>query len=238
MSNQKYGPQTAEIKALIKQLKTITPDQALTLAGEHDPALTRTRESLDAALRAASEAERERMWYQAIDEAAMVSRGAGAVSVWDTIEEAVDDALLALVVGDLIDAEQFHALYGAWESVIDRQANEQFQSEPVTQSEPTDEEIIAGLRKEIVCHDATIQGLIAALAIKNEQLATAKRKIRRWKKAAKKAKAELAKFHLCYDSNGCYDEFCSVHIIDTTDDSFADNYGGEPMRTVWHKDGE
>jgi hypothetical protein len=48
-------------------------------------------------------------------------------------------------------------------------------------------------------------------------------------------KAELAKFHKCDDSNGCCDEFGSVHIVDATDNSFVYDYRGETMRAVYHK---
>lgn len=175
------------------------------------------------------EARRE-LWLETLADAGIVSQDTEAV--WGAIQEAVDNKLLDLLAGDFSTPDQLRALYRTWELAMDRQNNKQ----PPTG--PTNDEIISKLQKEVAYRDATIQGGIAALAIKNEQLAIAKRKIRRWKKKAKKSQAELAKFSLCYDSNGCYDESFGVHIVDAADDSFVDNYGGEPMRTVWHKDGE
>ena len=172
---------------------------------------------------------RRELWLEALNDAGIASQDTEAV--WNAIQEAVDNELLDLLVGDFSTQGQLRALYRTWELAMDSQSNKQ--------PKPTaDDETVSGLRQEIAFRDATIQGGIAAIAIKNEQLATAKRKIRRWKKKAKKAQAERAKFSPCYDSNGCYDESFGVHIVDAANDSFADNYGGEPMRTVWHKEGE
>jgi hypothetical protein len=164
---------------------------------------------------------------------------------WRATLFSIRDAVWALVVKDLITAEEFKILCEPWVSVMDKQVDEQQQvpvanETPTTEAQPNSDgdDVAANLRKEVAYRDATIQGLIAALEIKNQQLATAERKSRRWKERAEKAKAKLAKFHPCYDSNGCYGELDSVHIVDADGDSFTDNYGGERMRTVWHKDGE
>ena len=176
------------------------------------------------------EAKRE-LWLEALVDAGIVSQDTEAV--WGAIQEAVDNSLLDLLVGDFSTPDQLRALYRTWELALDSQRNKQLPS-----PEPTDDEIISKLQKEVAYHDATIQGGIAALAIKNEQLATAKRKIRHWKKKAKKAEADLARFHPCDDSNGCYDDCGRVHIYDTEDPSFSYARNGERPRTVWHKDGE
>jgi hypothetical protein len=115
----------------------------------------------------------EELWHQAINEAGIVSRDTGAV--WDAIKEAVDDEFLTLLVGDFITADQLNALYRTWELAMGKRQQEQ----------PDDE----------------ILELVATLAIRDEQLATARddfhnseRDGRRWKKRAKKAEAKLAEF--------------------------------------------
>jgi hypothetical protein len=167
-----YGPQHTEIESLIERLKTITPEQAIALSNERNVTRGAEAPSRYAALKATSEADRDEMWCQATDEAEIASRYAGAV--WDVIGEAVDDAILALLVGDLIDAEQFNALYGPWELVMDIQQEK--------------------------CHhcEDEIRELVATLAIRDEQLAAVRndlrhleRENRRWKKRAKKAEAKL-----------------------------------------------
>jgi post-segregation antitoxin (ccd killing protein) len=190
VSNQKYGPQTAEI-----------------------------------------EAKRE-LWLEALDDAGIASQDTEAV--WNAIQEAVDNELLDLLVGDFSTQGQLRALYRTWELAMDSQSNKA----PQPPAEPTNDETVSSLRQEIAFRDATIQGGIAALAIKNEQLAIAKRKIRRWKKKAKKAKAELAKFQLCEDSNGCYDDCGRVHVYDAEEPNFSYAHNCEMPRSVYHKEGE
>jgi hypothetical protein len=50
--------------------------------------------------------------------------------------------------------------------------------------------------------------------------------------------AELAKFHECIDSNGCYDDCAHLHVKDSKGVRFTYAHHGEPMRTVYHKEGE
>ncbi len=175
------------------------------------------------------EARRE-LWLEALDDAGIVSQDTEAV--WGAIQEAVDNKLLDLLVGDSITTDQLRALYQTWELAMDSKSNKQPPS-----PEPTDDEIISKLQKEVAYRDATIRGGIAALAIKNEQLAIAKRKIRRWKKKAKKAKAELDKFQPCEDSSGCWDDSGRLDCEDGwlyVDGSEC----GEVVRKVYHKEGE
>jgi hypothetical protein len=48
--------------------------------------------------------------------------------------------------------------------------------------------------------------------------------------------ADLAKFHECDESGGCYKDDDSVHVVNN--DSFTYVLSGEKIRTVYHKDGE
>jgi len=51
----------------------------------------------------------------------------------------------------------------------------------------------------------------------------------------KQLKSELAKFHECDESNGCYDDCGRLHVSDTSASSFSWPSPTAKMRTVWHK---
>ena len=119
VSDQKYGPQTAEIEALFAQVKTITPEQARALS---DAVVVRSQElwrALEAARITLRGAGREVMWSAALD----VVRDALVDDVWGTVPEvavvAVHDALAALLVRDQITPEQFDTLYAPWAWIVD-----------------------------------------------------------------------------------------------------------------------
>jgi hypothetical protein len=245
-----YGPQTAEVEALIERVRTTTVEQATALAKKYRDALCyEFARSLDAAKEAEDSADR-----YALREAAWHSAGEAAQdAVWTVKRDtncratlfSIRYAVWALVVKDLITAEEFEILYGPWASVMDKQTDEQRQLPSTDATLATDEPPGAKdgstnrkLETEIACRDATIQGLIAALAIKNEKLDIAERESLRWKKRAKKAKAELAKFQPCDDSNGCYDDCGRVHVYDAEDPSFSYANNCEMPRAVYHKEGE
>jgi uncharacterized coiled-coil protein SlyX len=160
---------------------------------------------------------------------------------WRATLFSIRDAVWALVVKDLITAEEFEILYGPWASVMGQQVKLPATNATLTTDEPpraADGSLNRNLEIEIACRDATIQGLIAALAIKEEKLATAERKSRHWKKRAKKAKADLAEFQPCDDSNGCYDDCGRVHIDDIAESGFSYARNGETPRMVYHKIGK
>ncbi len=119
VSDQKYGPQTAEVEALFEQVRTITPEQARALS---DAVVVRSKEPwgvLDTARIALRGARREAMWSEALD----VVRDALVDDVWGTVPEvavvAVHDALAALLVRDQITPEQFDTLYAPWAWIVD-----------------------------------------------------------------------------------------------------------------------
>ena len=119
VSDQKYGPQTAEVEALFEQVKTITPEQARALS---DAVVVRSKEpwgALDTARMALRGAGREAMWSEALD----AVRDALVDDVWGTVPEvaviAVHDALAALLVRDQITPEQFDTLYAPWAWIVD-----------------------------------------------------------------------------------------------------------------------
>ena len=108
--NGKYGPQTAEIEAIIERLKTMTVDEVEALAAARDAARK-------AARTAAWKAARTAAWYAARDVA------------WDAAREAAWDAILALLVKDLITPEQFDLLYGPWASVMEKEVDKESEDE-------------------------------------------------------------------------------------------------------------
>ena len=106
----KYGPNTAEVQALIDKLRTLTVDQARQLDAAWDSAWSDAWNSVwKAAWFAARETARDGGWYVAMS--ASLSAPMPAVS----------DAILALLVKDLITPEQFDLLYGPWKQVMEEQ---------------------------------------------------------------------------------------------------------------------
>ena len=115
----RYGPQTAEVKDLITKVKTITPEQAEALAIVWD----RSDNSAD---------EWDEVWMRAIK--ASGGRRAEWEAAWDAIgmfrtrtyemggyavEHAAWEGTAALVVKDLISEEDFNTLYGPWAGVME-----------------------------------------------------------------------------------------------------------------------
>ena len=100
--NGKYGPQTAEIEAIIERLKTMTVDEAKALAAAwYDDRTAAWKAAWYAAWYAAVDAARDAAWY----------------------------AILALLVSDLITPEQFDLLYGPWASVMEKEVDKESEDE-------------------------------------------------------------------------------------------------------------
>ena len=131
MTTQKYGPQTPEIEALIAKIETISLDQARALAAAWDAAWN---DALDAAVRNAAlaavrNAVRDAAWAVALDaawdalDAAWDALDAALAAAWAVASaaawNAAWDAVLALMVRDLISGDQFDVLYGPWASVME-----------------------------------------------------------------------------------------------------------------------
>ena len=111
MTTQKYGPQTAEIEALIDRIRTLTPNQSEALrvawvARTVMPDASWNR-ALDASCTTALAAARDAAWRDA--------RTAAGAADWN----AARYAILALVVRDRITPEQFEVLYDPWKSVME-----------------------------------------------------------------------------------------------------------------------
>jgi surface antigen len=124
MTEQKYGPQTAEIEALVERVKAMTPEQAEALSkAYHSISLRESWSAKEAAQEAEDSADRypvrQVAWYSAWGAArhAPWTGNAAWLSAW----YAVRDAIWALVLRDLITTEQFDTLYETWASVMDKQ---------------------------------------------------------------------------------------------------------------------
>ncbi|MHB1701334.1 MAG: hypothetical protein ACYCSN_14580 [Acidobacteriaceae bacterium] len=109
MTEQKYGPQTPEIEALIAKIRSLTHEQAKALDDAWDDA---RNDAWYAVRYDASYAARDAAWYAARDAA------------WDAPWYTARDAILALLVRDLITPEQFDLLYGPWKSVMEKEKEE------------------------------------------------------------------------------------------------------------------
>lgn len=113
MDKNKYGPQTVKVEALLRRAKRLTPEQMSRLRSTW-------RESTEARVRIESLAD-------ALDARAKERRAAantfGAIALaqqgWTVAWHAVSDAVLALLLEDLITEEQFSALYRPWASVME-----------------------------------------------------------------------------------------------------------------------
>ena len=130
---QALGPNGEAVADVIERCKTLTDEQAKHLAAARaatplgtplgpplgTPLGTPLGPPLgtplwDAARAAAWAAARDAAWDAAWDAARAAARDAA----WDAARDAARDAALALLVHDLITAEQFDLLYGPWQSVM------------------------------------------------------------------------------------------------------------------------
>jgi len=100
---QALGPNGEEVAALIKRCKTLTPDEIKRLDAARYAARYAARD-------AARDMARYAAWYAAWDAARAAAWDAARAAAW----VAARDAALALIVRDLITAEQFELLYGSW----------------------------------------------------------------------------------------------------------------------------
>ncbi len=221
MTTQKYGPQTAEIEALVERIKTITLEQVRNLTEAHSPSWSReAHDARDTALSKQWATKRESAWSMKWESALSTAW----MTVWD--------AILALTVRDLITTEQFDILYAPWKSVMEDSQLHALSYRDDNQSQSAEIERlnskIKELQQQLDESLAETSSVKAWLGMTDDQL------LRR----AEKAEADLARFHSCDDSNGCYDDCGRVHIYDTEDPSFSYARNGERPRTVWHKDGE
>lgn len=116
----KYGPNSAEVKALIKKCKTVTLDQEVLLCARWERAWGEARANPSAAnidlvheVTMATQRD-ETMAAQQQVMRATVERFRYNAAFW-----AVADAVTALCLRNQIPQETFNALYGPWKSVME-----------------------------------------------------------------------------------------------------------------------
>ncbi len=116
MARQIYGPQTAEVEALLLRVKALTSDEAQEL-----------RETW-VALNDPSDYKRSQQWDDAEK-----ARNAERIAAWDAMMEAllesdenttilrhaIWDAIAALIVKDLVPDDIFLRAYFSWTNVIE-----------------------------------------------------------------------------------------------------------------------
>ena len=119
--SDKYGPQTAEVKKLIEKIKTITPEQAETLAIVWERSYNCADEWDEVWMRAIHASEGRRGEWEAAWNAIGMFRKRTYEMGGRAVEHAAWEATAALVVKDLISEDDFNILYGPWASVMEPQ---------------------------------------------------------------------------------------------------------------------
>ena len=109
ITDQRYGPQTAEVERLIKRARRLTPEEATALDEAWSGA---SHSSWSRAYKTATRNHRDGPWYDA--RAAISDRG------WEPARAALYDAARALVVRDLINPDDFETLVAPVASVLGR----------------------------------------------------------------------------------------------------------------------
>ena len=115
----RYGPNTEAVEALIEKVKTITPEQAETLAIIWERSNNCADEWDEVWLRAIHASEGRRGEWEAAWDAIGMFRKRTYEMGGHAVEHAAWEATAALVVKDLISAEDFDILYRAWASVME-----------------------------------------------------------------------------------------------------------------------
>lgn len=114
--SEEYGPNTALLKVVLEEVKSLTKEQNTCLAKSrnqsYETSWIAVRTSAMVSLRKADRKEA----FVAAKKA--VREGNSSVTSCMTWEE-VDNAVLAVIVKDLIRPEQFDLLYGPWRSVVE-----------------------------------------------------------------------------------------------------------------------
>jgi hypothetical protein len=108
VSDQKYGPQTAEIESLIAKIATLTDEQVQALEAAWYAAW-------DDAWNAALDSALDAIWNASLNDALDATWEGDLDSSWN----AARYAILALLVRDIITPEQFEVLYDPWKSVME-----------------------------------------------------------------------------------------------------------------------
>ena len=107
----RYGPNTAEVERLLERMETITAEEDIALGKAW-----KGGKAWDAAWDNARGSSRKSDRSDAVSDAWRIIEH---LEVWDDDWDAARDAVLALVVRDLISQEDFDVLYGPWASVME-----------------------------------------------------------------------------------------------------------------------
>ena len=108
----RYGPNSAEVEALIAKIRKVTPNQAENLALAWD-----TSRSVDEAWLAAWKASR--VVRRDIDVAVVDAWDAALGVITGDAWGVARDAIVAVTARDLISQEDFNTLYSPWKSMME-----------------------------------------------------------------------------------------------------------------------
>ena len=127
MKKKEFGPNQAEVDALLERLETVDQGQALLLAGlaRDGEATQAARDAMiDAAKRGSREAELDRaqrevtqwvnMWFSGGFQLSGYGRDITPAQAATDAAPVVLDAISALVVRDLLSPDEFETLIGPW----------------------------------------------------------------------------------------------------------------------------
>ena len=123
---QALGPNGQEVATLIVRAGRLTADEVRSISAAWDAVWSAARiaarnAAWDAARSAAWSAAADAGWREARRAAADAARQAGADATWEARQAAAGaarQAAWALLVRDLITAEQFETLYGPWRKAL------------------------------------------------------------------------------------------------------------------------
>ena len=119
-----FGPQGAHVAALLERARHLTPDEASELDNARDAVPVDALDAASDAELGAARGARGAAWDAARGAAWDAARGAardaawGAWGAWGAARAAALDAAGALVVRDLIPAEDYDTLTRTWRTVI------------------------------------------------------------------------------------------------------------------------
>ena len=128
MTDHKHGPQTAEIEKLVAQIKAVTPEQAKALSQAYHA--SRRWPSLDERWYSTRDSMRSSMdkveWDETRARARSIAQDAmRGVELPESREAmqgmaliAAQEAILVLLIRDIIESDQFELFYGPWGSVM------------------------------------------------------------------------------------------------------------------------
>lgn len=119
MTDQRYGPNTTAVEAVIERCRTLTASEAMRLDAVPSTVLDAALDALPGTVQLPSAEWDYDAWDNAWDDAWYAARGTGRGGpVWPAAANAAAEAAIALVMRDSITPERFDILTAPWVSVM------------------------------------------------------------------------------------------------------------------------